>query len=160
MGKKKLDGLKKETFELFCACQLTRTDICKGLGVNPDTLNSWVKRNYDGRTFSAVYEEKKMMGNLSIRGAGFKMAKTNPTMNIFWAKYLGMTESQTDERRKQEKHEKELEQLELEIERKKLELEKLRIETEAMRNHSNSNDVVYIIDNIPKDEKIQEVDAT
>lgn len=152
MAKRKLDGLKKETFELFCACQLTRADICKGLGVNPDTLNKWVKENYDGRTFSAVYDEKKTMGNLSIRGAGFKMAKNNPTMNIFWAKYLGMTENQSDEKRKQEKHKKELEQMELEIERRKLELEKLRLETEALRNHTNVTEPVYIIDNIPTQE--------
>lgn len=141
MGKKKLDNLTTGAFELFCACQLTETEISDALGVCEDTLNAWVKRNYKGKTFSEVYAEKRTKGKLSVRSAGFKMAQTNPTMNIFWTKCLGMSEDPAQEKRRQEKHEIELEQMHIELARKELELEKLRLEVEALKNSGDNDEI-------------------
>ena len=84
--------IRQQDFESLCAIQCTEEEICYFFDVTPKTLISWCKRTY-GKTFSKIYPEKRGVGRISLRRAGFNMAKTNPTVHIFYAKnYLGMSD--------------------------------------------------------------------
>ena len=86
--------IDKQVFESLCGIQCTLLEICDFFGITDKTLNSWCRRTY-GMTFSEVFKQKRVKGKISLRRAGFEMAKTNPTVHIFYAKnYLGMTDKQ------------------------------------------------------------------
>ena len=84
--------IEKEKFEKLCAMQCTEQDIADFYGCDPNTINEWCKRAY-GETFLDVFRKKRTAGRVSLRAAGFKMAKSNPSVHIFYAKnFLGMTD--------------------------------------------------------------------
>ena len=54
--------IKKEEFEKLCSLQCTITEICDWFNVEDDTLNSWCKATYNGKTFSEVFKIKRGIG--------------------------------------------------------------------------------------------------
>lgn len=92
MGRPKIE-IDKKQFETMCGLQCTRDEICAILDIQDDTLNRWCKETYDGKTFSAVFEEKRSLGKMSLRRAQFKLAEKSAAMAIFLGKnYLGQTD--------------------------------------------------------------------
>lgn len=92
MGRPKKE-IDKKQFETMCGLQCTRDEICAILDIEDDTLNRWCKETYDGKTFSAVFEEKRSLGKMSLRRAQFKLAEKSAAMAIFLGKnYLGQTD--------------------------------------------------------------------
>lgn len=86
--------IDKANFEKLCSIMCTQPEICGFFGVSHDTLNRWCKQEYDGRTFTEVFEEKSSLGKISLRRIQFKQAESNPTMAIFLGKqYLGQKEN-------------------------------------------------------------------
>lgn len=80
-------------FEKLCSLQCTLQEICAWFNVQDDTLNAWCRDNYDGRTFSEVFAEKRGIGKISLRRYQFQQAEKNPTMAIWLGKqYLGQTD--------------------------------------------------------------------
>lgn len=85
--------IDRKNFEGLCGIQCTQEEICQFFDVTDKTLNSWCKRTY-GESFSEVFAKKRGIGKISLRRAGFEMAKRNPSVHIFYAKnYLGMTDN-------------------------------------------------------------------
>lgn len=91
-------NISKEEFEKLCAMQCTELEICAWFDVIEDTLNSWCKDTYEGKTFSEVFKIKREKGKISLRRSQFNLAKTNPTMGIWLGKqYLGQKDKQEEE---------------------------------------------------------------
>lgn len=89
--KKQID---QKTFEGLCGIQCTQSEICDFFDITDKTLNSWCKRTY-GESFSEVFDKKRSKGKISLRRAGFELAKKNPAVHIFYCKnFLGMTDKQ------------------------------------------------------------------
>ena len=85
--------INKTEFEKLCFLQCTRSEFCTWFDVNEDTLNKWCKENYDGKTFSAVFKEKRENGIISLRRTQFQLAEKSPAMAIFLGKnLLGQTD--------------------------------------------------------------------
>ena len=86
--------INQAVFEKLCGIQCTRDEICSFFGVTDKTLDSWCKRTYDGRGFSAVYAEKRMPGKISLRRYQFQLAEKYPAMAMFLGKnYLGQRDN-------------------------------------------------------------------
>jgi hypothetical protein len=89
MGRPKKE-IDQKVFEGLCGLQCTKNEICEFLEISSKTLNKWCKEIYK-QTFSLVFVKKSVIGKISHRRAGFKLAKTNAAVWIFIAKnYLGM----------------------------------------------------------------------
>ena len=89
--KKQID---QKTFEGLCGIQCTQSEICDFFDITDKTLNSWCKRTY-GESFSEVFNKKRNKGKISLRRAGFELAKKNPSVHIFYCKnFLGMSDKQ------------------------------------------------------------------
>lgn len=85
--------IEKKGFEKLCELQCTRDEICGFFEVDDMTLNKWCKETY-GKTFSAVYGEKRASGKISLRRRQFNLAETNATMAIWLGKqWLGQTDT-------------------------------------------------------------------
>ena len=93
--------IDQKSFESLCGLQCTQEEICQFFDVTDKTLQSWCKRTY-GKGFSDVFAQKRGIGRISLRRAGFELAKKNASVHIFYAKnFLGMrdtvnVESQAD----------------------------------------------------------------
>ena len=88
--------IDKEQFENLCAMQCTLMEMCDWFGVCHDTLEDWCKREYDGKNFSEVFEEKRGKGKISLRRAQFMLAQKNAAMAIFLGKnYLDQKDDPT-----------------------------------------------------------------
>lgn len=89
--KKEID---KKSFESLCGIQCTQEEVCQFFDITDKTLNRWCRSTY-GKTFSEVFAQKRGLGRISLRRAGFNMAQKNPAVHIFYAKnFLGMTDKQ------------------------------------------------------------------
>ena len=85
--------IDKKNFEGLCAIQCTQEEICQFFNVTDKTLTAWCRRTY-GAGLSEVFAQKRGIGRISLRRAGFEMAKKNPAVHIFYAKnFLGMTDN-------------------------------------------------------------------
>ena len=85
--------INKTEFEKLCFLQCTRNEFCSWFDVSDETLNKWCKENYDGRTFLAVFQEKRENGLISLRRTQFQLAEKSPAMAIFLGKnLLGQTD--------------------------------------------------------------------
>ena len=92
--KKKID---KNVFENLMKIQCTKEEICAVLMVSENTLLNWVKENYDGATFCAVFSSFKAVGRASLRRIQFDQAEKNPRMAIWLGKqYLGQRDTDRD----------------------------------------------------------------
>lgn len=86
--------IDKTEFEKLCTLQCTLEEVCGWFGVQDDTLNKWCRENYEGRTFSEVFAEKRVAGKISLRRSMLQLASKNATMAIFLAKnWLGMSDN-------------------------------------------------------------------
>ena len=90
----------KKDFESLLAIQCTQEEIKAfieaktGETMSIDTIERWCKRTYK-KSFAEISAEKKAVGKISLRRAGFDLAKKNPAVHIFYCKnYLGMTDKQ------------------------------------------------------------------
>ena len=99
MARPRKDANKKQ-FESLVAMQCTLEEIAAYFdnmlgGCSEDTVERWCKREY-GKGFAEVFALKRGVGKISLRRAGFEMAKKIPSVHIFYAKnYLGMTDQQS-----------------------------------------------------------------
>lgn len=85
--------INKTEFEKLCFLQCTEREFCSWFDVSDETLNKWCKENYDGRTFSDVFKEKRENGLISLRRTQFQLAEKSPAMAIFLGKnLLGQTD--------------------------------------------------------------------
>lgn len=88
---KKIDWEKAEKLaNIFC----TGEEIASILGMDYDTLNSAIKREYD-KSFSDWYKKHSADGKISLRRTQFKLAteENNVTMAIWMGKqYLGQSD--------------------------------------------------------------------
>ena len=81
--------IDKDQFEKLCALQCTLEEICGFFSVTDNTLNSWCKETY-GTTFSEVFKEKRVGGQISLRRSQFKLAEKSAAVSIWLGKqYLG-----------------------------------------------------------------------
>ena len=88
--------IKQDQFEKLCGLQCTKEEIAAMFDVDADTLNSWCKDTY-GDTFSAIFNVKRQIGNISLRRNLMKQSETNPATAIFLAKNrLGMRDNPDD----------------------------------------------------------------
>lgn len=89
--------ISQKQFEELCGIQCTVDEICAVLDVSDKTLNEWCKETY-GKNFSAVFNEKREAGKMSLRRKQWNLAETNATMGIWLGKqYLGQRdESKVD----------------------------------------------------------------
>lgn len=72
--------------------QGTGEEIAGYLGVSYDTLERRCKEEH-GLSFADYSEQKRGVGRLSLRRAGWKLAQTNAAVNIFLSKnLLGMSD--------------------------------------------------------------------
>lgn len=84
--------IDKKQFETLCGMLCTEEEIADFFGCSVDTVNNWCKKTYE-LTFSEIYKQKRTLGKISLRRSGFKMAKSVPSVHIFYAKnFLGMTD--------------------------------------------------------------------
>lgn len=91
--------IDKKTFEGLCSIQCTQAEICDVIECDEKTLSKWCVETY-GSNFSQVFKQKRGLGKVSLRRAGFNMAKTNPSVHIFYAKnFLGMKDKIEDDGR-------------------------------------------------------------
>lgn len=85
--------INRKTFEGLLTIQCTREECCLVLGVSKNTLQKWIKENYDGLTFDKVSEQFRAFGKSSLRKNLFKLSEHNAAVAIFLAKnYLGMSD--------------------------------------------------------------------
>ncbi len=89
--------IDKKQFENLCRIQCTRDEICAFLEVSDKTLTAWCKRTY-GKSFSAIFSEKRGLGKISLRRAQYEKAmEGNPTMLIWLGRqYLGQVDQPED----------------------------------------------------------------
>lgn len=78
--------IDKKQFENLCALQCTLDEICSFFDVEDDTLNSWCKKTYNGKTFSEIFKRKRGKGKISLRRYQWQQAEKNPTMAIWLGK--------------------------------------------------------------------------
>lgn len=92
--------IDKKDFESLLAIQCTQEEIKAfieaktGETMSIDTIERWCKRTYK-KSFAEISAEKRAVGKIGLRRAGFELAKKNPAVHIFYCKnYLGMTDKQ------------------------------------------------------------------
>lgn len=92
--------IDKKDFESLLAIQCTQEEIKAfieaktGEKISIDTIERWCKRTYK-KSFAEISAEKRAVGKIGLRRAGFELAKKNPAVHIFYCKnYLGMTDKQ------------------------------------------------------------------
>ena len=89
--KKEID---QKEFEKLCGLQCTLEEMCSFFDCDNKTLEKWCVRTYK-KNFSEIFAVKRGIGKISLRRAGFELAKKNPAVHIFYCKnYLGMTDKQ------------------------------------------------------------------
>jgi len=89
--KKEID---QKEFEKLCGLQCTLEEMCSFFDCDNKTLEKWCVSTYK-KNFSEIFAIKRGIGKISLRRAGFELAKKNPAVHIFYCKnYLGMTDKQ------------------------------------------------------------------
>ena len=78
-----------EEFEKLCELQCTKEEICGWFKISDKTLDAWCKRIYK-QNFSAVFQQKRSGGKISLRRKQWRLADNNANMAIWLGKqYLG-----------------------------------------------------------------------
>ena len=79
-------------FEKLCGMQCSEEEIADFFDCSPDTISRWCERTFS-KGFAEVFKQKRAKGKVSLRASGFRMAQSNPSVHIFYAKnFLGMTD--------------------------------------------------------------------
>jgi len=87
-GRPKIE-IKADAFEKLCYLQCTLSEIADFFHCSEDTIERWVKREYDA-TFADIYKRYSAGGKISLRRWQFRIAEHNTTMAIWLGKqYLG-----------------------------------------------------------------------
>jgi len=95
--------IDKKIFENLCGIQCTRDEICAVLDITDKTLTNWCQQTY-GKSFSAIFKEKRQIGFISLRRTQFKLAEKSAAMAIFLGKnYLGQNDKDYWQRQQDEK---------------------------------------------------------
>lgn len=83
-----------DLFENMLEIQCTLDEICHVFSCAPNTLKSWIKREYGDKVkFEDVANRHRAKGKESLRRTLFNLAEKNPAVAIFLAKnYLGMSD--------------------------------------------------------------------
>lgn len=86
--------ITQDAFQKLCKLQCTEEEIAGFLDCSVDTLQRWVKENYDGETFAVVYKKYAAGGRVSLRRRQWALAEHNATMAIWLGKqHLGQRET-------------------------------------------------------------------
>lgn len=99
MGRKFIE-IDQEDFEKLCHIQCVESEIAAWFRCSEDTIERWCKRIY-GKTFAAVFEEKRQGGRISLRRAQFQEAIKGNTALLIWLgkQYLGQTDVEKSDRK-------------------------------------------------------------
>ena len=85
--------INREVFETMLEYQAPMSEVLARFEVSRNTIRSWVRENYEGRTYEEVAESLQSKGLLSLRSALFSQARRNAAVAIFLAKnLLGMSD--------------------------------------------------------------------
>lgn len=79
--------IDKALFEKLCGLQCTLGEMAAFFGCSEDTIQRWAEREY-GKAFSAVFEQKRGAGKISLRRMQWRLAEKSPAMAIFLGKNL------------------------------------------------------------------------
>lgn len=86
--------ITRDAFQKLCKLQCTEEEIAGFLDCSVDTLQRWVKEEYDGETFAVVYKKYAAGGRASLRRRQWALAEHNATMAIWLGKqHLGQRET-------------------------------------------------------------------
>ena len=86
--------ITRDAFQKLCKLQCTEEEIAGFLDCSVDTLQRWVKEEYDGDTFAVVYKKYAAGGRASLRRRQWALAEHNATMAIWLGKqHLGQRET-------------------------------------------------------------------
>ena len=86
--------ITRDAFQKLCKLQCTAEEIAGFLDCSVDTLERWVKEEYDGETFAVVYKKYAAGGRASLRRRQWALAEHNATMAIWLGKqHLGQRET-------------------------------------------------------------------
>lgn len=89
----KQSTIKKEQLIQLLRCGLNRQQICDFYGVSPFTLNSYCKRNFDGKTFEQVKAENMTALQAKVMTNLLNLSARNASAAIFLAKSIcGMSD--------------------------------------------------------------------
>ena len=78
--------IDQKDFEKLCGLHCTQIEIADWFGCTDETVNNWCVKTY-GVSFSAVYNQKKSIGSVSLRRKQKEVAMSgNPTMLIWLGK--------------------------------------------------------------------------
>ena len=93
--KKEIDW---ETVRKLCAMQCTGEEIASFLGINYDTLNSAVKREYK-LSFSDYFKKNSANGKISLRRKQYEVATSGNVPMLIWLgkQYLDQKDKQSNE---------------------------------------------------------------
>lgn len=90
-------AIDQKVFENLCAIQCSRDEVCDFFRITDKTLGVFCKETY-GKTFSAVFAQKRTAGKISLRRNMFRLSETNAAVSIFMAKnWLGMRDVPIEE---------------------------------------------------------------
>ncbi|MBQ7263989.1 MAG: hypothetical protein IJR14_09775 [Synergistaceae bacterium] len=79
--------IDKALFEKLCGLQCTLGEMAAFFGCCEDTIQRWAEQEY-GKEFSAVFEQKRGAGKISLRRMQWRLAEKSPAMAIFLGKNL------------------------------------------------------------------------
>lgn len=79
--------ISKESLQSLLEIQCTRDEVMRFYGFkSKNPLQTWVKANYDGRTFEEVKQMYSTGGQISLRRRAYEVAEKQPALMIFLLK--------------------------------------------------------------------------
>ena len=79
-----------ELFEQLCGLQCTLEEMTAFFKCDHKTIARWCRNTYDGKRFSQVFKEKRLIGRIALRRKQLRLAERSAAMAIFLGKnYLG-----------------------------------------------------------------------
>lgn len=93
MGRRNIP-INKEEFEKLCGLYCTCLDIAGWFHCSVDTIERWVKRTYDGRTFAEVFKEYSARTTASLRRKQIDVALSGQVAMLIWLgkQHLGQSD--------------------------------------------------------------------
>lgn len=82
--------IDQELFEQLCGLQCTLEEMTAFFKCDHKTISRWCRETYDGKRFSQVFKEKRLIGRIALRRKQLRLAERSAAMAIFLGKnYLG-----------------------------------------------------------------------
>lgn len=86
-------NIDKKMFEDLCGLWCTKEEIAGYFKCSIDTIERWVKRTYDNKTFTDVFNQYCTNGQISLRRNQLRLSERSAAMAIFLGKqYLGQSD--------------------------------------------------------------------